>query len=118
MNSQTFKTGVKADIYGLANFLDKPGIEDDSPILTIEWGIEPEVRDFGVKGINISIKRVTGSIHYDGPEEKDGEIEFDSDTKIKGKAWEIESLMDVRENGAIFPTTIEIDFEGMKIVVE
>ena len=116
MNSQTFKIELKADVYGLDKFLDKPGIEWDDPKLDIIWGIEPEIKDFGVNWINISVKHIRGFIHYEGQEE--GEFEFNSDNKIDGREWEIECLIDVGANGEIFPKIIEIDFDIMKIVVE
>ncbi len=111
MDAETFSTEVKADIYGLDKFLKKPDLDYSDATLTIKWMVEPDVRNWGIKGITITIKKVIGSIYY-SVEDEECELELDSDK------FEIESLMNFSDSGSAYPSSIEIDFEKMKIVVE
>lgn len=64
-----FKAKVeKAEIYGINEFLKIPkdyDIETGYPTAYIEYELQPEARDWGIKGIYICIKKVSVSIEWE-----------------------------------------------------
>jgi len=135
-----FTTKVDVHCYGIAEHFNMPDLDFDtkSAPFTIEWEIQWEARERGLKGACILINRVFGSVEWevdlydfeqdeiDQLKEKtggviygseynhyiSGSIEFDNPT-----GWEIIREFEFDKDGACMPSQVDIDFKTKKITV-
>ena len=130
-----FKTNLKTrSIYGINEHLGVPDVDIEATATAyIDWVVEIEARDWGVKSISVFATKVVSSVEWEveseflTDEEKNtfiaaGGIEF-SDT-IAGlieidsaKDWVIDSAFDMQEGGLCTPDDIEFDLETNVITI-
>jgi len=136
MNFSTNINDVK--VYGLSKILGvQIDIDVESALCRIDWEVEIEAREWGVKSISVYVTKVICSIDWEvykdsltddekrklivaGREYKDtinATIDICSDEKREGKEWTIETNFGSDKNEAICPNEIEIDFETMTITI-
>jgi len=102
-----------AELFGLDNNTNY----DTSAVLTVKWGVEMEMREWGVKSIYTIIHSVEGGILVnEWTDDRDIEHEFSLEelallNKAKwGRAnWEIEDNIEV-DSGTIQVENVELDF--------
>lgn len=132
-----FKTETKLSVWGLEKALGMSNVDMDTygNTLTIEWSVDIDAREWGIKSISTTVDSVTGQIRWDvsteylteserqmliglgGKEYKsfetiDGEIEIDSSKEWQGKKWTVTSDLDINMG---CPNDVEIDFIKMII---
>ena len=128
-----FKTKIKPSVYGLSRYLTLENVDFDvTGTLAVEWALEIEARDWGIKSITTSIKSITGDIEW----ECDGELLTDEErATLKSLGafedrsgtfsgvvsitpeWEIDFDLEVKSD-TISPTEVNIDFGKKQISVE
>ena len=127
-----------ADIYGINKYLALPlrDIATSKPTVYIDFHLEIEARNYGVKGIDIFIDKVYTSIEWEVNDEyltglekmlllnkgkyNSGNIEGTLELNTSEKpfdAWEIKNEMTVTEFGGIHPDNVEIDFKNKVITI-
>lgn len=115
-------------------------IDTGKPTAYVSFILEPEVRDWGIKSMNMSIRRITISIEWEvynedltseenlilitvgGKEYKfnntiSGIIEVDTTQKVKDKEWTITNEVEFEKDGGLSIENIEVDFSTMTITV-
>jgi hypothetical protein len=129
------------DIWGFVNALKAPthvDIDFGKPSFTVEWDLQPDAREYGMKEISVFIKKVTGAIEwtaeteYLAEDEKqalidaggkqyvysiDGVVEVDSSAELLGRKWTVISKVKFGESGSCCPENCEIDFQEMTITI-
>lgn len=138
-----FKAIVKdCPVYGLAEHfgVKDDGVDVDTPHQTceVEFDLQPEAREYGIKGIGIIIKLVKCSVNWEVstddllPEEKaklislggteyrntiEGVVEVDSEKELNGRKWEVDNQLAWGEDGAMIIGEVQIDFSDFSIIV-
>lgn len=95
-----------------------------SAVLKVEWEFQIEAREWGIKGLGISIKRVYGELEVEKYPNEDAEypdeetVDFDTNENGDGD-WKIETEIQVENPfvSDIFPNEVEIDWEKRKVTV-
>ena len=130
------------DVNGINEFLGVSkdiDIETGRPTAYVSYILEPEVRDWGIKSMNMTIKKITSLIEWEvdsedlTPEEKlslisaggreyrnntiSGEIEVVTTQKIKDKDWTIDNEVEFETDGGLSIESIEVGFLTMTITV-
>jgi len=138
-NDLTFTAELKrteVDIYGLKHYFGVPDCDiDTTQTATVNFHVEIDARNWGVKDIDIFVDSVIINIEwktyteYITPEEmaalkKAGGVEYlnetiagtiEINTGEKGSKWEVKCEMEV--SSQITPNNIEVDFEKKLITV-
>lgn len=77
------------------------------------WQLDPDMRDFGVKSMGLSIQKVAVELEWviliSDDEYKEGRTLVDT-TLPDYEDWKIITEVHFAEDGAIYPNEIEIDF--------
>lgn len=132
-----FKTETTLSVLGIEKALGIPDIDMDTygNKLTVNWSVDIDAREWGIKSISTAVDSVTGQIRWEvsteyltenerhrliglgGKEYKssetiDGEIEIDSSKEWQGKKWTLTSDLDINMG---CPNDVEIDFIKMII---
>lgn len=118
---EQFTTIIKdVEISGLEEYLklekeDSYTLDTNTSEATLDYGIEFEMRSWGIKSIYINIKEIRLSIFWSTESEKEEkEIEINSND---GK-WNVEHELKFQEDGMMSPDIIEVDFSNMLITVK
>lgn len=112
-----FKTKISDKDVDLLNLydskLDKELSLSDN--WNIEWEMQFDLREFGIKSISPIIKKIVGSYTIITADTNEEEFQFDS-TKDK---WEIETNMSSEFDlgNSLYPDSIEVDFKNKQITV-
>lgn len=131
-----------ATIYGINKFMkifNDLDIEFSEPVAHVEFSVEPELRERGIKYMAIAIQKVTSDINwyvYEDELSKDdiysllkaggvqmrggtieGTIRVDSTSKVYDKEWTLESELKFGEDGELMISDVEIDLENLVITV-
>jgi hypothetical protein len=115
---------VDLDIYHIEAVVGNPDPNDDIETsenkCSVVWEIEPEMRNWGIKWMGVSIKNIVTTIHwyieeydektYNTYTKNSGDIEFQLTPE-----WEIVNDLEFQKDGQIYPTSVQIDF-ARKIV--
>lgn len=86
----------------------------------IEWEVELEARSWGIKGIDIKVKKIAIEIEYDFDNEMD-EKETDFyylDVDESDEQWKIVNEVAIGDNRSVFPAELQIDFTTKTIEVK
>jgi hypothetical protein len=88
----------------------------------IDWDLEFETREWGIKDITLVVQKVEGFITVEKFREDGYKDEEQIIINTNENGWEIESEVKVSEkiiqnDGDIYPTDVEIDFKDHKIYV-
>jgi hypothetical protein len=118
----TFKTTCKISIFFIEEFLNLPKDSDlyyDDATCTVYWSVEPEMREFGIKSMNMVVQRVVASIEWENKND-DGEAigsgEIQIDTTIMPD-WKIKDNFEFGKDGQIYPTDCEVDLKSKIIEI-
>lgn len=138
-NFKSVLTGC--DIWYFVNALKIPthvDVDFGNPSVTIEWCLQPDAREYGMKDISVFIKRVTGTIEWTADTEYltddekkalidaggkqyvysvDGVVEVDSSVELGGRKWTVISKVEFGESGSCCLENCEIDFLNMTITI-
>lgn len=90
----------------------------DGGELTVEWILDIEAREWGVKGLVISVTRVYGVLNFeDYDEASDDTIEHEQDIDSNDDGWKIvvEKPEDLTQ---IYADSVDIDMKSKTITVE
>jgi hypothetical protein len=117
----TFTTNIKADLYSIKNWdkakndlSDNDNFDEDSSF-TISWKLNLELRDYGVKNIDVEILNVSGSIMVNiWGDEKDTEKEYIFDNNVEN--FNIVTDLD-NITSTIQIQDVEIDFSKKIITI-
>jgi len=126
-NFTTPIAGREIDAYNIKTALNLPPEAEvsawgDSPNTkgTVIWKLDPDMRNWGIKSMGISVVRVHATIgwEYDvtDDEQQEGIIEFDTQLP-QFKDWSIESELQFTPDGGIYPNGIDIDFMSKRVRV-
>lgn len=142
MNQLEFNTQLPAkdvDVYGLEEMIfgrdSNVSLDLDATYTKIYWTLTPDLRDYGVRGLDLSIQKVNATIVYSVHEddltqtEKDALIKLGGvvntyNYQIEGKielsdyAFVIKSKFGFDPSGYCEPSAAEIDFVKMTIEVD
>ncbi len=92
----------------------------ESSELTIEWGIQIDARNWGIKDININITNIYGTLLFQTYRSDDvngdNPLEIEKEFKLTPE-WKVESDIKL-SSSSIFPSNVEIDFKNKTITVE
>lgn len=134
-----FKTTVKSNECEVNNLKEALNVESEINAsicdCEVEWALEVDARDWGVKEISCTVSRVTTEIEWNSVLDDDsdklklteiggkfnrhgdieGTITVDSDQEWNGKKWTIDGNIDHVDNG--LPISVDVDFEDMIITV-
>jgi hypothetical protein len=109
----------------------------------IDWELQPEAREHGIKSISIVVNKIVASIEWEvdmeylSKEEKEkliacggteygknhnyhnigGIIELDSTQQWNGKDWKVKVEFDFSSDGGCMPSDVEINFYTNTITV-
>lgn len=106
---------VEADIWHIEKFYPNYEVDIISPKFEVKWHIYPEIRDFGVKSMDILVDGVSGYFYVTLYDKNTGDVvEEGIEIDINKWKWEIEITDNTQkfENGA-YPTSLEFDFNDM-----
>lgn len=138
-----FNATVKdCPVYGLAEYfgVKDQGVDIDTPhqVCTVEFDLQPDVREFGIRSMSVLIKSVKCSVNWEVstddllPEEKkklislggteyrstiEGAIEVDSAKPMNGKDWAVDTQLTWQEDGQMIIDEVQIDFSDMSLIV-
>jgi len=117
-----FKSEVDARVYGLSKIVgvEEYLIDEECYSSSVEWTVEPELRERCIKSMNLTIKKVTSQVNWSYENEKEekveGIIEFDTSLPEYSN-FEIDNQVYFEHDGGVHICLIEIDFENKKIIV-
>lgn len=118
---EKFTTNIKdIDINFLAEYLklekeDSLTLDTNTSEATLDYGLEFEMRSWGLKSIYIHIKEIRLSVFWSTEaNQTEKEIEINSND---GK-WKVEHELTFQEDGMMSPQTVEVDFIKMLITVK
>jgi len=126
-----------ASVYGLALYFGVDAdIDSGRPNVDVNYELQVEARNWGIKSICVVVTKITTTIHWyvdieflteadklklismGGTEYRNdtigGFIEIDTTTDDK---WTIETQVEIESDGALSINDVEIDFETMVITV-
>lgn len=116
-----FSTKIKADLSSIRNWdkakidLDENDNFDDSSDFQISWKLNFDVREYGVKNIDVEILDIKGNILVNiWGEDQDTEKEYDFDNKIENFKI-VTDLEDIKTTISI--DDMEIDFLTKTITI-
>ena len=107
-NFITELTNLDINIYHPNKNIDAQGVK-----AIIEWTIELEMREYGVKSIEISVQKVTLYYTEEDLSKEEGEEIEKSVTVTKGI-----TVCEPTEVGTIYPSTVIWDIEKNKLTVD
>jgi hypothetical protein len=122
----SFQTIVKSDHisnHGSINFyypdlfyndLNPTDSSLDAGELTIDWSINIDARNWGVKDIVISIENIHGELNFT-TDTDDDVIQIQKEFKLTPE-WKITNEMEI-SSGSIFPTNVSIDAKNKTIEI-
>lgn len=143
----SFKTTIKdGSVYDLnkAFGASDADIETGKQTCYIDWELQPEAREHGIKSISIVVNKITAIIEWEvdveylSKEEKEkliacggteygsenhnyhnigGIIELDSTQQWNGKDWKVKVEFDFSSDGGCMPSDVEINFYTNTITV-
>ena len=140
-NEWTFTTKVDASCYNLAKAFGLPELDVETDALPIvEWNIEWEARERGLKAAYISVTNVRCTLewwvsddeltaaeiekltHWGGIQQRNGtiagSIEVSKSDGWLTKDWEYKVAFGFKEDGGCMPESVEIDFSTNQISIE
>ncbi len=85
--------------------------------LSIFWKFSLDLRSYGIKSIDISIKNVNGKFDIITLDEHEKEIPYEIDFDANKEGFQIISDIKVEEDGAIRPSSVYIDFNEKSVTV-
>jgi hypothetical protein len=120
-------TGREIDVYNIRTGLNLPpdaevsawgGSSDTKG--TVIWQLDPDMRNWGIKSMGISVLRVIASIAWEHDvtedEQQEGILEFDTQLP-QFKDWSVENELKFTTDGGLYPNGIDIDFISKRVVV-
>lgn len=119
-NFTTPITGRKIDAYNIKSVLNLPPEAEVSAFGsdprtkgTVIWKLDPDMRNWGIKSMGVSIVRVQATIGWEHEvtedDTQDGVIEFNT-VLPEYSNWKIINELEFVRDGGIYPDSIEIDF--------
>lgn len=115
-----FHAAIKdTDVYGINDFIGVSkdiDIETGSPTAYVDYLLQPEARDWGIKHISVIVKRVVASVEWE-TDVKIGIVEVDSSQELNGKKWTIDCEVTFEDDGALSINNVEIDLSSMTVTV-
>ena len=97
--------------YGLET---KSDLEDESQLI-VDWEVEFDAREYGIKDFDVRIKNVRGVILVKPNPESDEIVEIPFNAEEL--RFKINNNIEIKNHSAIYPTDIEIDFQRKEIEV-
>lgn len=135
-----FHAEVEADIFKIHDYMGVSkdfDIETGNPTAYVTYELQPEARIWGLKGIEVAVKKITCSIEWEvdsselseqekqelinagGTEYRNetigGVIEIDTTKKLKDKDWVIQDQTEFQSDGSLSIDEVRIDLDLMCI---
>lgn len=126
-NFTTPISGKEIDVYNIRTALNlSPDADayawsgDPNTKGTVIWKLDPDMRNWGIKSMGISVVRVQASISWEhtisDDNTQEGIIEFDTQLP-QFKDWSLESELEFTPDGGLYPNGIDIDFMSKRVKV-
>lgn len=110
---------VEASIWNIEKIYPNYEVDTRLPMFNVKWHIYPELRSYGIKSMDVFADSIFGNFYVDLLDKNTHDVvQEEVELDINSWKWEFETVNNTEHFGdAIFPTSMEFDFNDMTCTV-